>query len=429
MAENQPLRVKRVDKNRMTPINSFEGFNSRLREFIRVSQERLPRIFRAPWSQQPTPDLSQEGNLPDMDERVLPSQAEPELEQFLEAEFNQLALALFALQLAHVEPYRRFCEARGIVPDKITDWSEIPPVPATAFKEFDLSSIPVTERTTVFHSSGTTAQRPSRHFHDAESLSIYEASLLPWFEAHLLPDTETCHLIILTPSPALAPHSSLVRMFDILKRDLGSRDSRFSGRIDPTGAWTLDSDAALDSLRKSMEREQPVALLGTAFSFVHLLDELSARALCFALPAGSRVMETGGYKGRSRSLPRAELHTLITQHLAVPSSHIVCEYGMSELSSQAYDRVAGRHALRFNASTLQPIFYFPPWARARVISPETGAKVAEGETGLIQICDLANVRSVMVIQTEDLAARRGDGFELIGRAELADPRGCSLMNT
>jgi hypothetical protein len=161
-------------------------------------------------------------------------------------------------------------------------------------------------------------------------------------------------------------------------------------------------------------------------------------------------METGGYKGRSRNLPRAELHALITRYLGIRPSHIVCEYGMSELSSQAYDCVPGRHALRFNASTLrsplashsgmskpatedgstlQPLFHFPPWARARVVSPETGAEVAEGETGLIQVCDLANVRSVMVIQTEDLAARRGDGFELIGRAELAEPRGCSLLNT
>jgi len=257
---------------------------------------------------------------------------------------------------------------------------------------------------------------------------LYETSLLPWFKAHLLPDAEAFGFVILTPSPALAPHSSLVHMFDTVRRDLGSRDSRFTGKIDGTGAWTLDIDATLDALRKSMETEQPVALLGTAFSFVHLLDHVSARPLRLTLPAGSRVMETGGYKGRSRKLPRAELHALITHYLGIPPSHIVCEYGMSELSSQAYDCVAGRHPLRFHASTLQPLFRFPPWARARVVSPETGGEVAEGETGLIQVCDLANVRSVMVIQTEDLAVRRGAGFELIGRAELAEPRGCSLMN-
>ncbi len=369
-----------------------------------------------------------EGNLPVTDERGLASQAGPELDPFLEAEFDQLALALFTLQFAHVEPYRRLCEARGITPDKIALWSDIPPVPAEAFKEFDLSSLPVAERTTVFHSSGTTTQQPSRHFHNSESLAIYEASLLPWFKAHLLPDAGSCRCVMLTPSPALAPHSSLVRMFEIVRRDLSSRNSLFTGKIDTTGAWTLDTDATLESLRQSVEMEQPIALLGTAFSFVHLLDQLSPGSIRFALPAGSRAMETGGYKGRSRSLPRAELHALITRYLGIPRSHIVCEYGMSELSSQAYDRVAGRHALCFNASTLQPFFHFPPWARARVVSPETGVEVEEGESGLIQVCDLANVRSVMVIQTEDLAVRRGDGFELLGRAELAEPRGCSLRN-
>ena len=100
---------------------------------------------------------------------------------------------------------------------------------------------------------------------------------------------------------------------------------------------------------------------------------------------------------------------------------------MSELNSQAYDwqvRKMERETMKEGR-----VFRFPPWARARVISPETGAEVAEGETGLIQVCDLANVRSVMMVQTEDLAVRLRDGFELLGRAELAEPRGCSLMNT
>jgi len=411
----------------VTSINSFEGFNSQLREFIRVSQESLPQICSALEERQPTPNPSREGNSTDTDERLLPYREDARVVRLVDAEFNQMALALFALQFAHVEPYRRLCEARGITPDKITRWSEIPPVPAAAFKEFDLSSIPVAERTTVFHSSGTTAQRPSRHFHNAESLSIYETSLLPWFKAHLLPDTEACRLLILTPSPALAPHSSLVRMFDAVRRDLDSGDSSFSGTIDAPGAWRLDTDAALDALRKSMEMEQPVVLLGTAFSFVHLLDDLSARALHFALPAGSRVMETGGYKGRSRSLPGTELHALITRCLGIPRSHIVCEYGMSELSSQAYDwRVGNAEKETRNEARA---FRFPPWARARVVSPETGGAVAEGDTGLIQICDLANVRSVMVVQTKDLAARRCDGFELLGRAALAEARGCSLLST
>ena len=123
------------------------------------------------------------------------------------------------------------------------------------------------------------------------------------------------------------------------------------------------------------------------------------------------------------SLPKAELHALIARQLGVAPRHIVCEYGMSELSSQAYDS-AGHPP----TSTLHSrAFRFPPWARVQIISPETGREVADGETGLIRIFDLANAFSVAAIQTEDLGTRRGEGFELIGRAQLAEPRGCSLM--
>jgi hypothetical protein len=135
-------------------------------------------------------------------------------------------------------------------------------------------------------------------------------------------------------------------------------------------------------------------------------------------------METGGYKNRSRTMPKAELHALITKSLGVPCEQIICEYGMSELSSQAYDS-----EIHPPSSILHlRAFHFPPWARAQIISPETGLEVSEGETGLIRIFDLANAFSVAAIQTEDLAIRRGDGFELLGRAQLAEPRGCSLMS-
>ncbi len=116
-------------------------------------------------------------------------------------------------------------------------------------------------------------------------------------------------------------------------------------------------------------------MLGTAFSFVHLLDHLADRDLRFELPPGSCALETGGYKGRSRSLPKAALHALISQRLGIAPRHIVCEYGMSELSSQAYDCAVGRHATR---NTRHASFTFPPWARVQIISPETGREVARG---------------------------------------------------
>ena len=333
--------------------------------------------------------------------------------------FNALALALFELQFQHNAAYQTLCHARKVTPTDVWHWTEIHAVPTSAFKEMEMTSLPESQRTTVFHSSGTTEQRRSRHFHDAESLAIYQASLLPWFRAHLLPRSEKPTLLCLTPPPAQAPHSSLAFMFATAQRECGATNSCFSGGVDSSGAWTLDFSATLAVLQNSLSGKNPLVVLGTAFSFVHLLDELAARGISFALPVGSRVLETGGYKGRSRVLPKSELHALITQRLGVLASHIVCEFGMSEMSSQAYDRMAG--------DNFQPAFHFPPWARARVVSPETGREVAEGETGLLQVFDLANVRSVLAVQTEDLAARRGDGFELLGRAAQAESRGCSLM--
>jgi hypothetical protein len=358
-------------------------------------------------------------------------------------------MELFALQFRHNGPYRRFCEARDATPATITHWTEIPAVPTSAFKEFNLTSLPVAERTTVFHSSGTTGQQPSRHYHNADSLALYEASLLRWFGVHIplrpaggnqgdaelgrTDELAMCHLplAILTPPPVAAPHSSLVHMFETIRRQIGSAESRFLGQVDEAGSWGLDLVTAVELLKQAGRSRQPLLILGTAFSYVHLLDHLADESLNFDLPAGSCALETGGYKGRSRSLPKHALHAIMTGRLGIPPTRIVCEYGMSELSSQAYDGIidpsrSNSVPSRITHHASRPLV-FPPWVRVQLISPESGGEVEEGETGLIRVFDLANVCSVMAIQTEDLGVRHRDGFALAGRALLAEPRGCSLL--
>jgi hypothetical protein len=226
----------------------------------------------------------------------------------------------------------------------------------------------------------------------------------------------------LTPSAECVPHSSLVHMFQTVGQRFRWNGVEFCGAVDDNGEWLLDCTRCLESLEKSVALARPLVLLGTAFNFVHLIDLLTAKGISHRLPVGSRIMETGGYKGRSREVPKSELHLQLSERLGVPSSHIVCEYGMSEISSQAYDLVAGE------SPKASRTFRFPPWTRVRIVSPESGHEVSIGEIGLIQIFDLANVRSVMAIQTEDLGIRRNDGFELIGRARTSEPRGCSLMS-
>jgi len=402
----------------------LSNFATRFREAI-LSEGRVPQGLD---SELPTPN----SQLPSRDGGSCNSPLR---------DFNRLALELFALQFKSNAAYRKICEARRLTPKVVENWMQIAAVPTSAFKELDLTCLTPDERTTVFHSSGTMEQKPSRHFHSPESLKLYEASLLPWFLENVLPDlrftNDDLRLVCLTPLPAQAPYSSLVHMFETVRsRVCENVDYSFFGTVAADGSWTLDFAAVADLLspRRQTPDPRPLLLLGTAFSFVHLLDFLAERNLRFDLPAGSRVMETGGYKNRSRSMPKTELHQLITERLGVPPSHIICEYGMSELSSQAYENVTGDtwQVTRIGGASCHVLrvtrhFRFPPWARVQIISPETGREVADGETGLIRVFDLANVFSVMAIQTEDLGVRRENGFELIGRAQLAEPRGCSLM--
>lgn len=343
---------------------------------------------------------------------------------FSDDEFNTWALALFAEQFAWNPSYHRICAAAGKTPDTVEHWAQIPAVPTTAFKEFDLTCLPAGEREVVFHSSGTTRQPPSRHFHHAESLAVYETSLWAEFARRVLSGElekmANFQLALLTPPPAQAPHSSLVYMCETVRRRMGAPETSYLGYAPTEGGWTLNYEQTSSRLAAARAAAQPVLLLGTGFSLVHLLDHFASRGQRLSLPPGSRVMETGGYKGRSRTLSQTELHALITARLGVPPAQIICEYGMSELSSQAYaaETQAGQRE-----------FLFAPWARARIISPETGWEVRVGETGLIQVFDLANVFSVMAIQTEDLGVRQAAGFGLAGRAAQAEPRGCSLLPT
>jgi len=388
VAENQP------PKNRMQLASSISQFETRLREFFHSS---VSNTRYSDW----------------------------------ETRFQKLALDLFQLQFASNEAYRDLCSARGVNPALVTDWKQIPAAPASAFKELELSCLPAVERTRVFYSSGTTRERPSRHFHNDRSLALYENSAASWFgktfglfnAANAEVPTSPFTMIFLTPQPGAVPNSSLAHMFATLNQKWGGGRSHFIGEVSPRGVWTIDFKAATKALEAECAAGRPLFLIGTAFSFVHLLDFFAESDLRFQLPAGSRVMETGGYKGQSRVVPRSELHLLIGERLGVPPSQIVCEYGMCELSSQAYAMALTDADTRSSGR----IFDFPPWAKTMIISPETGTEVSEGETGLIRVFDLANVCSVMAVQTEDLGIRHGDGFELVGRAENSEARGCSLM--
>lgn len=335
-----------------------------------------------------------------LDDRVLAWMRETRWE-LDDERFGALALDSFGFQFEHCLPYRRFCEARGATPDSVGDWREVPAVPAGAFKEIALRSFPAELTHHTFRTSGTAGlQRGELHL---DTLSLYEASLLPPIRRFLFPDLadgERCRIIVMTPSPEEAPDSSLSHMFGCMLEALGTQDSGF----------------CLKPIRLLEAATEPLALCGTALAFAHLLDSASR----LQLPTGSRVMETGGFKGHERKLSRDELYASIGEKLGIPAARIVNQYGMTELGSQFYDSVL--HEPERPRRKLAP-----PWARVRLVDPRTGRDAAPGEPGIITIHDLANTGSVTAIQTADLGhTSEDDGFEILGREPGAEERGCSI---
>lgn len=325
--------------------------------------------------------------------------------------FNELALRLFSYQLSANAVYRGYFEAaRHTRPDH---WKQIPALPASAFKKAEIRSFPRENMKTWFQTSGTTENETGKHYF--ETLEIYEAALAPAFKRFMLPDKERMRMEILTPDAREMPHSSLVHMMETVKKNYGTPDSSF--HMTNSG---LDLTSLSASLNSAIQAQQPVLLLGTAFAFVYALEEMDRHHIKFNLPFGSRIMETGGFKGRVHEIPRPQFYQALSEGFSIPVFNIVNEYGMTELSSQFYDT-----SLQEQASSARK--KGPAWTRVVAVNPDTGNEVPLGERGLIKIYDLANVGSIISVQTEDVGICYSDGsFEVLGRIGQSPVRGCSL---
>jgi hypothetical protein len=334
--------------------------------------------------------------------------------------FDGLALEIFHFQFERNVPFGAFCRRRGRTPATVSHWSEVPAVPVAAFREVALVTGDVRNAEAVFRTSGTTRGAASRGTHYIPDLALYHGSLLPSFAARVLADGARPLMLSLLPPAAEMPDSSLAHMVHILIERLGAEGSVHCASV----AGGIDSAALARALRSAEAAGTPVCLLGTSFSFVHWIDELRRAGERFRLPAGSRLMDTGGFKGRVREVPADELRAAYAQLLGLEPDLCVNEYGMTELCSQYYDSTLAERAARGVAGPRRKLE--PPWARVRVVDPDTLQPLPHGQAGLLQHVDLANLGSVMTVQTEDLGRRTEDGFLVIGRAGTAEPRGCSI---
>jgi hypothetical protein len=359
-------------------------------------------------------------------------------------QFEQLALEVFRAQYADNALYRRWCQMdwdrTGLTPSEVERWQQIPALPISAFKQMRVACHPPSEDVAVWRSSGTTRRTTSQHH--LPDLLLYELSLDAGIGVALFPDlgppqlglASAAHahdsdmrttVVQLAPSARLAPNSSLVHMFDRIRTYWGTDGGSYANE-----RFEIDVASAIDALRTNAESSTPVTLIGTTFAVVELIDAL-AESNSIALPPGSRLLDTGGTKGRVREIEREALLTLVAARLGIPPEWCENEYGMSELSSQAWlGTIAQSCGARLVADTsggrTAGTRWQPWWFRTRVVHPTTLESVSDGELGLLVHYDLANVWSCAAIRSEDVGIRRGNSYELVGRAPGAGLRGCSL---
>jgi phenylacetate-coenzyme A ligase PaaK-like adenylate-forming protein len=313
-----------------------------------------------------------------------------------ENDFLETALELFNFQYDNNAVYQAFIKALGKNPDSVKTLEDIPFLPVEFFRNHKVVTGDFQEEK-VFQSSGTTGVTPGKHW--VYDLSLYEESFFKTFRL-FYGDPKGYLIVALLPSYTEREGSSLVYMADKLIRSSMNPDSGF---------YKADDENLIEKISTFKNNKQKVLLLGVSFALLDLAEK------CTSDLSGVTVMETGGMKGRRKELIRSELHAVLKGKFNVPAIH--SEYGMTELMSQAYSKGDG-------------VFYSPPWMKVLLRDPQDPLSVYTGtnRTGGINIIDLANINSCSFISTGDLGKIHADGgFEVLGRFDNSDIRGCNLM--
>ncbi len=331
------------------------------------------------------------------------------------AVFDEMMRVVLTHQYAHNPVYRRYCKAIYPEWDKsLSEWENAGDkepwsdssaletihlpilLPVEAFKQIPVTTFPPEEAEKVFESSGTGSGMRSRHY--VRDLSIYERAI----SVHFAREFGTGPFLFASCLPGYVEQgsaSSLLHMVDFLMRRFGMAGS---GSV-------LGAPERLHHLSdRSRDEGVPLIVFGAAFGLLDLLESAS-----FSLPADAVVIETGGMKTYRREITRTTLHRRLKEGFGAAS--VRSEYGMCELLSSCYSRQGG-------------VFYPPPWMCAWVVDPARPFEsLEEGREGALAVLDLANVYSASAVLMQDCAVQCGDGFEVLGRLENAELRGCNFL--
>lgn len=315
--------------------------------------------------------------------------------------FTEKALEVFHFQYENNKVYRAYCDILKTVPADVNTLEKIPFLPIQFFKNKQIKTTAF-EPVIIFESSGTTGSINSKHF--VKDLSVYEESFIKCFRNFYGNEKQIC-IIGLLPSYLERKGSSLVYMVNDLIKKSAHKASGF---------YLYDHEKLKDVLLQNEKDLQPTLLIGVTYALLDFAEQNKLRL------NNTIIMETGGMKGRREEMNRKEVHEILKKNLGVTSIH--SEYGMTELLSQAYSKGEG-------------IFECPAWMRILIRKEDDPFDITTGENckemfcnGAVNIIDLANIYSCSFIATDDMGKLyRNNNFEITGRLENSDMRGCGLM--
>lgn len=312
-----------------------------------------------------------------------------------EEEFEELALEIFQYQYVNNLVYRRFCNLLGVSKTSVKHCAQIPFLPIDFFKKEKVLST-TTEIQKLFTSSGTTGNTTSKHY--ITDLKIYEKSFRKAF-THFFGEIDNYCVLALLPSYLEREGSSLIYM----TADLIEKSKHPSSNF-----YLHNTDELINTLEKLEKQKQPTLLLGVTYALLDVIEKQN-----FKLKY-TTVMETGGMKGQRKEIIREELHQVLSKGFGI--KNICSEYGMTELLSQAYSKENG-------------IFECPPWMKIMIRDTENPLRILPNHSsGGVNVIDLANIESCSFIATQDLGKKINDcQFEILGRFDHSDIRGCNLM--
>lgn len=327
-----------------------------------------------------------------------------------EDEFNNIAVKEFTYQYFANDVYRNLCDSKGVKPEEVTTWLDIPPLPTEAFKQYVIASFPLSETELSLLTSGTTnPDARGKIYRDKASLEIIKKCNYMLTKEFLFPDVERMRMLLMVPSPKVAPGMPMAYGLELAKQAFGTENSAYY--ISPRG---LAVDELITALQEAQAKDEPVCLMGATSGFVYFFNNCRDRGVSFILPPGSRVCDGGGYQGTFGECSREQYYNQVEEFFGVPRHMCVNTLGMGESGTNYFDSVLRDHycgkaaEIRFKVDL--------PWTRTVVVGVRTGKRMPEGELGLIRHYDLTNLATVLAVQTDNIGYETEGGFEIIGRS-------------